>query len=248
MPAREHTTRSKIMMRVTSTRVLKAIEFIATTTDGAYRAQAGGSLRKESGTRYIAAVQQIVYDSTLGENRAALAFFLGVMDGYGILTGEWADWRENLSADEYTKHFNDGRHDARAMKRVTSQKKEQTTMPEPRRVESSSQDLTSETAYNGTSWATHSVSLWIENDSSFYDTACNFAKLDDTGQELRGYVFRLLFDRDALAYEERKRLTRDDVHTLRLVVGDLTAESDDTPAREAFDKVDWARVRADLLA
>ncbi|MEV5568350.1 hypothetical protein AB0L54_36685, partial [Streptomyces sp. NPDC052196] len=141
------------MMRITSAKIITAIDYITKETEGAYKAQMGGSDVKESGTRYIAAAQQIVYDSSLGENRAALAFFLGVMDGYGILNGEWADWRDALNTDEYAKHFDSGREDARQMKAFTTRKQQ------GRRVESSSQDLASETCYDGTNWATHSVEV-----------------------------------------------------------------------------------------
>lgn len=113
------------MMRVTSAKVTQAVTHIAKATEDAYRAQVGGSRLKESGTRYVAAAQQIVFDSTLGENRDALAFFLGVMDGYGVLTKEWADWREALNADEYAKHFDNGREDARQIKAIALRKREE---------------------------------------------------------------------------------------------------------------------------
>lgn len=124
---------------------------------------------------------------------------------------------------------------------------EEETAPEPRRVESSSQDLTAENAYGGQNWATHSVAVWIENDGSFADTALNYARMDNTGGQLGDYIGRLLFDRDALAYEERRRLTRDDVHNLGLVADDLTQDGDDTPAREALKRVNWEYVAAALV-
>lgn len=103
--------------------------------------------------------------------------------------------------------------------------------------------------YDGQNWATHSIAVWIANDESFYDTAANYAKLDETGEELRGYLTRLLFRRHELAYPELRRLTRDDLHTLGLVVGvgGLVQEGDPTPTREAFATVDWGYVRAELL-
>lgn len=247
-------------MRVTAAKIIKAIDHISAATDGAYQAQAGGSYVKESGTRYVAAAQQIVYDSSLGENRAALAFFLGVMDGYGILTGEWADWREALNTPAYGKHFDNGREDARQMKRFTEVKaakraadhaafvEEELRVREElgKRVESSSQDLTSETAYDGQNWVTHSIEVWIMNDSTFFYTAQNYARFDETGTQLGEYVDRLLFDRAALPGEERRRITRDDAHTLSLVAADLTQEGDGTPAREALKRVNWKHIAACL--
>jgi hypothetical protein len=101
--------------------------------------------------------------------------------------------------------------------------------------------------YDGQDWATHGVSVWITNDGSFYDTACNFAKMDETGSQLRDYLFRLLFARESLADQERKRLTADDMHTLRLVVADLDDNQHGATAREMFDRVNWAEIRSDLL-
>lgn len=359
------------MMRVTSARVIKAIETIAKATEGAYLAQAGGSRLKESGTRYVAAAQQIVYDSALGENRDALAFFLGVMDGYGILTGEWAEWRDALNADEYSKHFDNGREDARQMKNAAARKRaeaaakvlraagypqavgnrvegfeastygnavtvehvrdgvavkgagelldyanaleaagytgldgsqvptveransthttrvvaippteaerdkqtirdeslpieerraafrrhnrrhtaqEETTMSEPRHVESSSQDLTAEDAYDGTNWPTHSLSASILNNSKIIENARNYARMDATGAEVRDYLYLLLFERGSLVTEERRRLTLTDAHDLDNARDDLGREIDGTTPRQGFERIDWKRVAADLLA
>jgi hypothetical protein len=247
-------------MRITSAKVTKAIAHIAKATEGDYRAQVGGSRVKESGTRYVAAEQQVVYDSALGENRDALAFFLGVMDGYGILAGEWAEWRDALNADEYAKHFDNGREDARRMKIATERQaakraedhavfiEEQPRINAEldRRVESSSQDPTSETAYEGQNWATHSVEVWITNDSTFFYTAQNYARYDETGEQLGQYIDRLLFARPELPAEERRRITRDDAHTLKLVAGDLTRDDDTTPAREALKRVNWKYIAASL--
>lgn len=114
-------------------------------------------------------------------------------------------------------------------------------MPEPRRVESSGQDLSSETGYDEQNWATHSIRVWIENDSSFNGIALELVRNDETGLELRDYLHRLLFARASLAYLERRDLTRADLGTLRLVAGETT------PAHEVFDTINWKYVRASLL-
>jgi hypothetical protein len=120
------------------------------------------------------------------------------------------------------------------------------TAPQPRRVESSSQDLTSETAWDGTNYPTHMVEVWIMNDGKFIDIARNFARFDETGKQLGEYLGRVLFDRRALPAEERRWITRDTAHTLDLVAGDLTQDGDDTPAREALKRVDWKRIASSL--
>lgn len=95
-------------------------------------------------------------------------------------------------------------------------------------------------------WATMAVCLWIENDSSFHDTATNYAEYGT--EDLRGHLTRLLFDRDLLADVERSRLTRDDLHTLSLVIDDLASGEDGTTAREAFDAVNWDYISASLCS
>lgn len=102
--------------------------------------------------------------------------------------------------------------------------------------------------YDGQNWPTHSISVWIENDSIFVDTALNYAKMDETGYGLRKYVYRLLFDRNALALQERHRLTRDAVRTLDAVVGELGLDGEGVTALEAFGTVNWKYVRDDLLS
>lgn len=100
--------------------------------------------------------------------------------------------------------------------------------------------------YDGQNWATHSVLVWVENDSSFVDTARSYARFDETGEQLGQYIDRLLFDRSALAPKERNRITADNARTLKLVAGDLTQEGDDTPAREALKRVNWRYIAAQL--
>ncbi|MFJ4902949.1 hypothetical protein [Streptomyces sp. NPDC088727] len=120
--------------------------------------------------------------------------------------------------------------------------------PAPHRIESSAQDLTDETGYNGTNWPTHTVDVWIQNDGKFLDTASNYAKIDETGAQLRDYLHRLLFNRSGLACEELRRITGDDRHTLGLVADSLTRDTDDTDtAQQAFARIDWEYLRASLL-
>ncbi|WP_428957866.1 hypothetical protein [Streptomyces sp. cg35] len=119
--------------------------------------------------------------------------------------------------------------------------------PELRRVESSSQDLDSETGYDGTNWPTHAVELWIMNDGKFIDTARNFARFDESGKQLAEYITRLLTDRDALPVEERRRITLDDTHTLGLVADDLTRQgSGSATTTEALASIDWTRIAGTL--
>ncbi|MFE0472715.1 hypothetical protein ACFW2V_13970 [Streptomyces sp. NPDC058947] len=101
--------------------------------------------------------------------------------------------------------------------------------------------------YDGQNWPTHHLALWIANDGTFTDTASNYAKLDENGEELRKYMQRLLFDRSSLAEPEQRRLTRDDVRTLNMVTGDLAQDDENLSARKAFDKVNWRHVREELL-
>jgi hypothetical protein len=108
--------------------------------------------------------------------------------------------------------------------------------------------MSTEGVYDGQNWPTHSIAVWVENDVRFAETARNYARLDETGAELRGYMHRLLFDRGALASEERRRLTRDSVRTLDAVVGELPDGGDGASPQEAFDTVNWQYVCAELLA
>jgi hypothetical protein len=102
--------------------------------------------------------------------------------------------------------------------------------------------------YDGQNWPTHSISVWIENDSRFFDTACNYAKLDETGEEVRAYLTRLLFDRTSLSAEERRRLTCDAVRLLDEVSGALADHDDTLSVLEAFGQVNWQYVRLGLTA
>lgn len=101
--------------------------------------------------------------------------------------------------------------------------------------------------YDGQNWPTHSVVVWIMNDAQFYETAVNYARLDEDGAELRGHLTRLLFDRDLLAEQEWRRLTPDNRRTLDLVVGSLSPEKGLRSQREAFGTVNWKYVQAALL-
>lgn len=101
--------------------------------------------------------------------------------------------------------------------------------------------------YDGQNWPTHHLALWIANDGTFADTASNYAKLDETGEELRAYVERLLFDRNSLAVPERRHLTRDNARTLDMVMDGLADEDENSSARHAFAQVNWQHVRAELL-
>ncbi|MFE0490112.1 hypothetical protein [Streptomyces griseoaurantiacus] len=235
-------------MRVTAALITKATAHLADATNGGYKSLTGGSNTGRPGTTWSANFDQRIFDSARGENRAALAFFLGVMREFGVMTPEWNEvWADlAISFPGTQKWLERGQVDAQKQKTVIARKAVENTAPTPRRVTSSTQDLNDETGYDGTNWATYSVEVWITNDSSFFDTAQNYARFDETGEQLAQYVDRLLFDRAALAPEERRRITRDDVHTLKLVAGDLTRDGDSTPAREALKRADWKRIGASL--
>lgn len=254
-------------MRVTVQLVNKITTHLDTISKGEYRVPTGGSTTGHPGSKWTARAQTRTFDSALGENRSALAFFLGVLDHYKGVSGEWAETRDSLAdtMSSFATWFERGQDEGRQNKRFAearekraaekdkaiqrhnrSQTTEGTTLAEPRRVKSSSQDLDSETGYDGTNWPTHSVELWIMNDSSFIDTARNYARFDETGEQLGKYISRLLVARHELVGEELKRITRDDLHTLTLVAGDLTRENDSTPAAEALKQVDWKWIARSL--
>ncbi|MGW1436783.1 hypothetical protein ACWD7M_16230 [Streptomyces griseus] len=284
-------------MRVTAKIVNAVVQQATTATDGRITATHGAGYHG-IGDRWTLtltgkAAKQYVWLSAQGENRAAAAFFTGVLAVYADeLTGTALAAHTALSGnDVFDEWFSKGQSVALSAKRAEGIEKERaeheaiaadkatmrdeslpieerraafrrhnrrgnpfyegqtgtvTAEPTPRRVESSSQDLTDETGYNGTNWPTHTVDVWLQNDGKVIEDATNHARV--SADSLSDYVGKLLFDVHGLPSIARERLTQTDAHTFANVREGLVRDIDGTgTAQEAFKRIDWEYVRASLL-
>jgi hypothetical protein len=101
----------------------------------------------------------------------------------------------------------------------------------PRRVEGG--------PYDGQNFATHSVAVWITNDGTFIEDARNAARAGE--DELRDHLRPVVFG-------PRAHRSADDRHTIALIRDSLSEAADGRDASEGFDAINWAYVRAELLA
>ncbi|MFJ4902950.1 hypothetical protein [Streptomyces sp. NPDC088727] len=113
-------------MRVTAAQINKAVAHIADATNGEYKVTTGGSNTGRPGNTWAANAEQTIFDSARGENRDALAFFLGVMKGYGILAEKWVEaWSDlALDFDGTGTWFERGQVEASRHKKFEAAKKE----------------------------------------------------------------------------------------------------------------------------
>ena len=93
--------------------------------------------------------------------------------------------------------------------------------------------------YDGQNFATHSVAAWITADGKFIEAARNAARAGET--ELRDHLRPLIFG-------PMTNRSTDDRHTFSLIRDSLSDAADGKEATEGFDLINWAYVRAGLLA
>lgn len=93
--------------------------------------------------------------------------------------------------------------------------------------------------YDGQNYATHSVAVWITSDGKFIEDARNAARAGET--ELRDHLRPVIFG-------PRAHRSADDRHTIALIRDGLSEAADSGEAADGFDAINWAYVRASLLA
>jgi hypothetical protein len=91
-----------------------------------------------------------------------------------------------------------------------------------------------EKTFNGQDWATHTVSLLLENTCELYDVARSLAMEDSSGDSLREWVTGWFWDNDMEALGHN-------------VAGAVRGTRDDMSKNE-FDQIDWKDIAASLAA
>ncbi|MDQ1041508.1 hypothetical protein QFZ75_008010 [Streptomyces sp. V3I8] len=263
-------------MRVTAAKIRQATAHIEEATGGGYKSLTGGSNTGRTGTTFSANFETRIFDSARGENRQALAFFLGVMQEFGILTDEWAEVRADLAigfADTQT-WFERGQYDAQKQKTVIARKARAAAEADKEAIRDKARPIEERRAAfrrhnrrtgSAAPRSVESSSQDLDDETGYNGTNWPTHTIDVwinndhkvyedavnhsrvSADSLRDYVEKVLFDLYALPVDVRKRLTQTDAHGHANVRSSLAREDDATDPREAFTRVDWEYVRSSLL-
>lgn len=92
----------------------------------------------------------------------------------------------------------------------------------------------SDKTFNGQDWATHTMSLLLENTYELYGSALDYAKRDATGAALGEWVSGWFWDSDMDALGHS-------------VAGAVSGTRNDM-SRNEFDRIDWKDIAESLAA